>query len=314
MALAHPERRARHAAAALAVDMLVALVTAHAGKSFAFFVEDGGIELELLLGCACAAIVLAGAGRLSLDAASPPRARPGAASSATVGLRGNRLTFSPAIMRLACSTPTGHHRGCSTAAASGMCWSGSSRECARGQSRALVLRGEAGVGKTALLRHLSATANGCRIAWAAGVESEMELAFAGLHALCAPMLGRARAPAGSAARRAEHGVRPERRPAAGSLPRRVGGPEPAGRRRRGAAARVHRRRRAVARPGVRADARVRGAPAPGRARGTRLRGARVRRRRASARGVAGARDRGAARRRRPAPARRHDARVRSTSA
>src|SRR4051794_40169842 len=59
-----------------------------------------------------------------------------------------------------------------------------------GQSRVLVLRGEAGVGKTALLRHLSAAAKGCRIARAAGVGSEMELAFAGLHALCAPMLGR----------------------------------------------------------------------------------------------------------------------------
>ena len=59
-----------------------------------------------------------------------------------------------------------------------------------GQSRALVLRGEAGVGKTALLQHLSATAEGCRVARAAGVESEMELAFSGVHALCAPMLGR----------------------------------------------------------------------------------------------------------------------------
>ncbi len=58
-----------------------------------------------------------------------------------------------------------------------------------GQSRVLVLRGEAGVGKTGLLRHLSAAASGCRIARAAGVESEMELAFAGLHVLCAPMLG-----------------------------------------------------------------------------------------------------------------------------
>src|SRR3954470_23587413 len=59
-----------------------------------------------------------------------------------------------------------------------------------GQSGVLVLRGEAGVGKTALLRHLSAGAEGCRIARAAGGESEMELAFAGLHALCAPLLGR----------------------------------------------------------------------------------------------------------------------------
>jgi AAA ATPase domain len=59
-----------------------------------------------------------------------------------------------------------------------------------GRSRALVVRGEAGVGKTALLAELTAAAQGCRIARAAGVESEMELPFAGLHALCAPMLGR----------------------------------------------------------------------------------------------------------------------------
>jgi len=63
-------------------------------------------------------------------------------------------------------------------------------ETRAGQSRVLVLRGEAGIGKTALLEHLSAAAAGCRIARIAGVESEMELAFAGLHALCAPMLGR----------------------------------------------------------------------------------------------------------------------------
>ena len=54
----------------------------------------------------------------------------------------------------------------------------------------LVLRGEAGIGKTALLEYLPKRAFGCRIARAAGVESEMELAFAGLQQLCAPMLGR----------------------------------------------------------------------------------------------------------------------------
>ena len=58
------------------------------------------------------------------------------------------------------------------------------------QSQVLVIRGEAGVGKTALLDHLAAMASRCRIARAAGVESEMELAFAGVHQLCAPMLGR----------------------------------------------------------------------------------------------------------------------------
>jgi DNA-binding CsgD family transcriptional regulator len=57
-----------------------------------------------------------------------------------------------------------------------------------GQSSVLVLRGEAGVGKTALLEYVAERASECRIARVAGVESEMELAFAGLHQLCAPML------------------------------------------------------------------------------------------------------------------------------
>jgi DNA-binding CsgD family transcriptional regulator len=59
-----------------------------------------------------------------------------------------------------------------------------------GESRALVLHGEAGVGKTALLEYLAAQAPGCRIARTVNVQSEMELAFAGLHQLCAPMLDR----------------------------------------------------------------------------------------------------------------------------
>src|SRR3954470_12512177 len=57
-----------------------------------------------------------------------------------------------------------------------------------GQSAVLVVRGEAGVGKTALLAHLVERASGCRVVRAVGVESEMELPFAGLHQLCAPML------------------------------------------------------------------------------------------------------------------------------
>ncbi len=59
-----------------------------------------------------------------------------------------------------------------------------------GLSRALVLRGDAGVGKSALLEYLARHASGCGIAPAAGVESEMELAYAGLHQLCAPFLDR----------------------------------------------------------------------------------------------------------------------------
>ncbi|HET8743562.1 MAG TPA: AAA family ATPase [Gaiella sp.] len=57
-----------------------------------------------------------------------------------------------------------------------------------GESRALVVRGDAGVGKSALLEYLVASASGCRVARAAGTEYEMELAYAGLHQLCAPML------------------------------------------------------------------------------------------------------------------------------
>src|SRR6516165_8035687 len=59
------------------------------------------------------------------------------------------------------------------------------------EARALVVRGEAGMGKTALLAYLAERAAGCRVARAVGVQSEMELAFAGLHQLCAPMLDRA---------------------------------------------------------------------------------------------------------------------------
>ncbi len=58
-----------------------------------------------------------------------------------------------------------------------------------GQSRVLVLRGEAGVGKTALLEYLAGVVDRCRVVQTSGVESEMELAFAGLHGLCSPLLG-----------------------------------------------------------------------------------------------------------------------------
>ncbi|HEY4463809.1 MAG TPA: AAA family ATPase, partial [Streptosporangiaceae bacterium] len=60
-----------------------------------------------------------------------------------------------------------------------------------GGSRVLVVRGEPGVGKSALLDYLAGRAAGCRVVRAAGVESEMELAFAGLHQLLSPVLGRA---------------------------------------------------------------------------------------------------------------------------
>ena len=59
-----------------------------------------------------------------------------------------------------------------------------------GESRSLVVRGKPGVGKTALLEYLVEQASGCRVARAVGIQSEMELAFAVLHQLCAPMLDR----------------------------------------------------------------------------------------------------------------------------
>jgi len=52
-----------------------------------------------------------------------------------------------------------------------------------------VLHGEAGIGKTVLPDYLARQAAGCRVARAVGVQSEMELAFAGLHQLLARMLG-----------------------------------------------------------------------------------------------------------------------------
>jgi DNA-binding CsgD family transcriptional regulator len=59
-----------------------------------------------------------------------------------------------------------------------------------GESRVLVVHGEPGVGKSALLEYLGDRASRCRVLRAVGVQSEMELAFAGLHQLCAPLLDR----------------------------------------------------------------------------------------------------------------------------
>ena len=75
---------------------------------------------------------------------------------------------------------------------------GRNAECARldrvladakaGRSAVLVLRGAAGAGKTALLEHAAESADGHRVVRAVGVESEMELPFAGLHQLCGALL------------------------------------------------------------------------------------------------------------------------------
>ena len=57
-----------------------------------------------------------------------------------------------------------------------------------GQSDVLVIRGEAGIGKTALLNYVAESAADMRLLRATGVESEMELAYASLHQLCAPLM------------------------------------------------------------------------------------------------------------------------------
>src|SRR4029077_8954726 len=58
-----------------------------------------------------------------------------------------------------------------------------------GESAVLVIRGEAGIGKTALMRYCARQASGCRLFQVAGAESEMELPLDALHALCGPLLG-----------------------------------------------------------------------------------------------------------------------------
>ncbi|MEV4410805.1 AAA family ATPase [Catellatospora sp. NPDC049609] len=63
-------------------------------------------------------------------------------------------------------------------------------EARAGTSAVLVLRGEAGIGKTALLDHAAARASGFRVAAVSGVESEMELPYASLHQQCVPLLDR----------------------------------------------------------------------------------------------------------------------------
>src|SRR3954462_2321775 len=61
-------------------------------------------------------------------------------------------------------------------------------EARAGHSGVLVIRGEAGIGKSALLRYAARQAAGFRVMQVTGVEAEMELPFAGVHQLCAPML------------------------------------------------------------------------------------------------------------------------------
>jgi predicted ATPase len=84
--------------------------------------------------------------------------------------------------RSAAEVPMPHGRGDEVAVLDGLL-----DDARAGRSGVLVLRGEAGIGKTALLEHASEAAPDFTVLRAAGVESEMELAFAALHLLCAPV-------------------------------------------------------------------------------------------------------------------------------
>ena len=95
----------------------------------------------------------------------------------------------------------------------------------RGESRSLVLRGEAGIGKTALLEYLIASAPDATVVRAVGVQSDMELAFASLHQLCGPLLDRLETLPAPQRQAMEIVFGLDRRRGPGSVPRRVGGVE-----------------------------------------------------------------------------------------
>jgi hypothetical protein len=90
-----------------------------------------------------------------------------------------------ATSRLGPGTPVLRGRGTESALLEGIV-----AAVRQGESRVLLLLGEAGIGKTALLEYLIQAASGLRVVRAVGVESEMELAYAALHQLCTPMLER----------------------------------------------------------------------------------------------------------------------------
>src|SRR3982751_3822680 len=95
----------------------------------------------------------------------------------------------------------------------------------RGESQSLVLRGEAGIGKTALLEYLIASAPDATIVRAVGVQSDMELPYAALHQLCGPLLDRLEALPAPQRRAMEIAFGVTARRSAGSVPRRIGGVE-----------------------------------------------------------------------------------------
>ena len=147
-----------------------------------------------------------------------------------------------------------------------------------GESEALVIRGEAGVGKTALLRYAARQASGFRVAQLTGVEAEMELPFAGIHQLCAAMPDRLDALPAPQRDALSVALGLVGRGGAGPVPRRTGRAQPAVRGGGGAAAAVSRRGRAVAGCRLEPDPRPRRATRAGGVGGDRGRRARAGRR------------------------------------
>src|SRR4051794_1675152 len=64
------------------------------------------------------------------------------------------------------------------------------RDVRSGNSRVLVIEGDPGIGKSALMDYVARQAEDCRLIRAAGAESELELPYATLHQLCKPVLDR----------------------------------------------------------------------------------------------------------------------------
>src|SRR6516165_6242370 len=94
----------------------------------------------------------------------------------------------PGRLQCCCSGLGGRVRGLTDRRAECGVLDGLVEAVCAGESRVLVVHGEPGVGKTALLEYLADRATGCRLLRVSGVQWEMELAFAGLHQLCAPLL------------------------------------------------------------------------------------------------------------------------------
>ena len=132
-----------------------------------------------------------------------------------------------------------------------------------GESRVLVVHGAPGIGKSALLDYTALSATDLRVLRADGVESEMELAFATLHQLCAPLLdGLKDLPAPQRdALETVFGTRAGN-PAA-ALPGRAGGAEPPVGRLEGASRALRGRGHAMDGPGLGAGPRLRRPPAAG---------------------------------------------------